>query len=258
MADEIVAKAVSFAYPLENGKKGTFPVISGVSFAASSSSLLAVVGPSGCGKSTLLNIVAGLLIPSAGNITYSSCLDRKQRRSAYVFQNPRLVPWLSVLDNALFGLRMAGMVTEDSRRACHERLAAYGLDGHENSLPHKLSGGMQQRVALLRALLSRAKLLLLDEPYAGSDFVLRRQLQTELSEAIKRDKLIAILVTHDLIEAVRLADEVIVLSQRPARVVDTFKILTSRSERLAGTSAAVREVADYVARLEKALFVSPQ
>lgn len=216
-------------------------------------SLVVVVGPSGCGKTTLLNLIAGLLEPISGQIFFSDSLNENPRRTAYVFQSPHLVPWLSVRHNALLGAELGGKLTGELERRCDERLSAYGLRGFENALPHTLSGGMQQRVALLRALLSSAKVLLLDEPYASSDFVLRRQLQIELSEAITRDKLAAILVTHDLTEAARIADDVVVLSERPAEVVDSFHIPIPRDARLKGDADAIRDMAEYLSRLERAV-----
>ncbi|MGH6810800.1 MAG: ABC transporter ATP-binding protein [Methylocella sp.] len=249
---KILVKEVEFAYELP-AKNGRLSVLKSVTFGCEPTKIVAVVGPSGCGKSTLLNIIAGLLRPTGGQIEFPDSLGGNPRRTAYVFQSPRLVPWLSVRHNALLGAELGGILTSQLERRCNEHLSAYGLTGFENSLPHTLSGGMQQRVALLRALLSNAKVLLLDEPYANSDFVLRRQLQMELSEAVTRDKLVAILVTHDLTEAARTADEVVVLSERPAEVVDTFHIPIPRAARLKGEADAIRDLAEYLSRLERAV-----
>lgn len=250
---QISAQRIAFAYPSEHRNGSLLPVLEDVSFAAAEGSLLAIVGPSGSGKTTLLNLIAGLLQPTKGQIHFAGLLSGSHRRTAYVFQSPRLVPWLSVQENALFGAELCGAVTNSLQRRCHERLAAYGLSGFEESLPHTLSGGMQQRVALLRALLSGAKVMLLDEPYVNSDFVLRRQLQAELSDAITRDQLVGILVTHELTEAARLADEVVVLSERPAKVVDAFRIPIERKARLDGERSALRDLTEYVTRLEQAV-----
>ena len=249
---KIVVSDVSFAYESPS-KDGHVPVLRSVTFDCEPGEIVALVGPSGCGKSTLLNLLAGLLQPTSGRIDFPESLGGNPRRTAYVFQSPRLVPWLSVRHNAVLGAELGNTLSKSLERRCHERLSAYGLGGFENALPHTLSGGMQSRVALLRALLSGAKVMLLDEPYANSDFVLRQQLQVELSNAISHDKLIAVFVTHELAEAARLADEVVVLSERPAEVVDAFRIPVPRNARLRGQTEAIRDLAEYQSRLECAV-----
>jgi NitT/TauT family transport system ATP-binding protein len=255
IASQITVADLSFSFRDEM-QNGALPVLDSITFTAQTEKLLVLVGPSGCGKTTMLNLVAGLLKPTSGHIDFPIILGGDPRRTAYVFQSPHLVPWLSVRQNALFGTTLNAALTDELEARCDERLAAYGLGGFENSLPHRLSGGMQQRVALLRALLSSAKVLLLDEPYANSDFVLRRELQLELSNGIARDKLLAILVTHDLTEAARMADEVVVLSKRPARVVDRFTIPIPRNARLRGETTAIRDMSEYLSRLERAVVTS--
>ena len=227
------------------------PILKSVTFNSQQGQILAVVGPSGCGKTTILNLIAGLIQPTSGQIEFPDSLGGNPRRTAYMFQSPHLVPWLSVRHNALLGAELAVTLNAEMQRRCDDRLATYGLKGFETALPHTLSGGMQQRVALLRALMSGAKVLLLDEPYASSDFVLRRQLQLELSEATLRDNLMSILVTHDLTEAARMADKVVVLSERPAEVVDTFTIPIPRDARLKGEADAIRSLTEYLSRLER-------
>jgi ABC-type nitrate/sulfonate/bicarbonate transport system ATPase subunit len=249
----ISLSGVSFHYPVGSKDCAQLPVLKNISVTTRPGELLAIVGPSGCGKTTLLNIIAGLLLPDAGTIDIPDLIGGRPRRSAYVFQSPRLVPWLSVRENALFGAELSGVLTSDVQNRCSDRLETYGLKGFEDSLPHMLSGGMQQRVSLLRALLSGAKVLLLDEPYVNSDFILRRQLQAELSDAIARDKLVGILVTHELIQAARLADEIVILSERPAEVVDSFRIPIDRNDRLNGKPSALRDLAEYTTRLEHAV-----
>lgn len=252
----ITLETVAFSYPPQGERRSRLPVVKSVSFQCAVSSVLAVVGPSGCGKSTILNLIAGLLQPTNGCIEFPVSLGGDPRRTAYMFQSPHLIPWLTVHQNALFGADIGGTRTPEMERYCDERLSAYGLKGFENSLPHSLSGGMQQRVALLRALLSGAKVMLLDEPYTSSDFVLRRQLQLELSEAVDTRKLIAILVTHNLGEAVRLADKVVVLSERPAEVLEAFSIPIPRSARINGEADAIQRMAAYHLRLERAVLKS--
>jgi NitT/TauT family transport system ATP-binding protein len=170
----------------------------------------------------------------------------------YVFQTPSLIPWKSIRENALFGAEVRGRERAEIASRCDDLLAIHGLGGFETAYPSALSGGMQQRVSIIRAVLSGAKTILLDEPFSNSDFIMRRALQEELSRLVTDESLVAIMVTHDLEEAVRIADRLFVLSDRPARVNETFEIAMPRNERLKGSASVIREMANYVERLESA------
>jgi ABC-type nitrate/sulfonate/bicarbonate transport system ATPase subunit len=172
---------------------------------------LAVVGPSGCGKSTLLELVCGLQAPDAGTVDAPP--------AALMPQRDGLLPWLSALDNAGLALRVAGRPKADARAAAHEHFAAFGLEGFERTRPAELSGGMRQRVAFLRTLLAGRPVLCLDEPFGALDALTRAQLQRWLAGALVREPRTVILVTHDVEEAVLLADRIALLSPRPGRVV---------------------------------------
>ena len=172
---------------------------------------LAVVGPSGCGKSTLLELVCGLQAPDAGTIDAPP--------AALMPQHDGLLPWLSALDNAGLALRVAGRSKAEARAAAHEHFAAFGLEGFEGTRPAELSGGMRQRVAFLRTLLAGRPLLCLDEPFGALDALTRAQLQRWLAGALMREPRTVLLVTHDVEEAVLLADRIVLLSPRPGRVV---------------------------------------
>ena len=176
-----------------------------------------MVGPSGCGKSTLLELVCGLI-----------GARRRARRApapaALMPQRDALLPWLSALDNAGLALRVAG--TSRARRAprAHEHFAAFGLEGFERARPAALSGGMRQRVAFLRTLLAGRPVLCLDEPFGALDALTRLQMQRWLADALAREPRTVLLVTHDVEEAVLLADRVVLLSPRPGRVVETLDV----------------------------------
>jgi len=175
--------------------------------------LIALMGPSGIGKSTLLRVIAGLIPPSAGQCQCSG-------KIATVFQDARLLPWQSALDNAAFGLRAGGMARQDARQVAAAHLARLGLCGDDlGKHPRALSGGMRQRVAVARALAVEPALLLLDEPFTGLDTTLRSSLHKRLREIIAGQNLAAILVTHDPVEAVILADRIVVLGGYPAGIV---------------------------------------
>ena len=193
-----------------------------VSLHVDAGDFVSIVGPSGCGKSTLFNIVAGILAPSAGETTLQGQADPDARRlrCGYMFQKDLLFPWRNVLDNAALGLEVAGVC---SRREARERarglLPRFGLEGFEAHHPAELSGGMRQRVALLRTLLLGRPLLLLDEPFASLDALTRRELQAWLRATWRSGSEAALLVTHDVREAVYLSDRVYVMSPRPGEIV---------------------------------------
>ncbi|HEX5617863.1 MAG TPA: ABC transporter ATP-binding protein [Solirubrobacteraceae bacterium] len=178
--------------------------------------VVAVVGPSGCGKSTLLELVCGLQAPDNGTI--------EAPPAALMPQRDGLLPWLSALDNAALALRVAGTAKPAARAAAHEHFAAFGLEGFERSRPRELSGGMRQRVAFLRTLLAGRPLLCLDEPFGALDALTRGQMQRWLAEALTREPRTVLLVTHDVEEAVLLADRIVLLSPRPGRVIATLDV----------------------------------
>jgi ABC-type nitrate/sulfonate/bicarbonate transport system ATPase subunit len=202
---------------------GAIEALDGVSLRAAPGETLAVVGPSGCGKSTLLELVCGLQAPDEGTVDAPP--------AALMPQHDGLLPWLSALDNAGLALRVAGRSKAEARAAAHEHFAAFGLEGFERTRPSELSGGMRQRVAFLRTLLAGRPLLCLDEPFGALDALTRAQLQRWLAGALVREPRTVLLVTHDVEEAVVLADRVVVLSPRPGRVVAELEIASPRPRR---------------------------
>jgi NitT/TauT family transport system ATP-binding protein len=183
--------------------------------------VLGVVGPSGCGKSTLLELVAGLRAIEAGTIEVEGAAGAAERlaRCAYMPQRDLLLPWLSAIDNASLALRNRGASRAEARRSAHPLFERFGLAGFEGSRPAELSGGMRQRIAFLRTLLAGKPVLLLDEPFASLDAITRAEMQEWLAEALAAESRTAILVTHDVEEALYLSDRVAALSSRPATVV---------------------------------------
>jgi len=194
---------------------------------------VAVVGESGCGKTTLLRLVAGLLEPSAGQIA----LDGRPVRGpapnvAIVFQRPVLLDWRSVLDNVLLPIELAGLRRPEHEGRARALLGSLGLSGFEDKRPRQLSGGMQQRAALARALITRPDVLLLDEPFSALDAITREQLQAELLRVWSASAATALLVTHDIAEAVFLADRVALMTPRPGRVARIFEVSLPRPRTL--------------------------
>ncbi len=214
---------VSRSYPgAGGGRGGGEPVkaLSEISLHASPRELLAVVGPSGCGKTTLLELICGLQEPDTGTI---ECLP-----AALMPQRDLLLPWLSALDNAALALRIAHVPRAQARARARELFGELGLAGFEDARPHELSGGMRQRVAFVRTLLSGKRLLCLDEPFGALDAITRADMHTWLVEALRREPRTVLLVTHDVEEAVVLADRVAVLCPRPGRVVAELEVTPAR------------------------------
>ena len=190
-----------------------YAALAEVSLAVREGEILAVIGASGCGKSTLLRLVAGLEAPSAGSIR----LDGPSPKLGVVFQEPRLMPWLKLADNVAFGLPRRLPRAERTRLA-EAALARVGLARFTHALPKTLSGGMAQRAAIARALVTKPPVLLLDEPFSALDALTRQSLQDELLQLWAEDRPTMVLVTHDLDEALYLADRVVVLGGHPGRV----------------------------------------
>jgi NitT/TauT family transport system ATP-binding protein len=217
---------------------GDVVALDGVDLEIASGAVVAVVGPSGCGKSTLLELVCGLQQPDAGRVRADD--------AALMPQRDALLPWLTALDNAGLALRVAGRSREDARAAARPYFAAFGLDGFERARPAELSGGMRQRVAFVRTLLAGTGVLCLDEPFGALDALTRMQLQGWLAAALAREPRTVLLVTHDVEEAVVLADRVVLLSARPGRVVQALDVALPRPRHR--TDPAVTELTDRALR----------
>jgi NitT/TauT family transport system ATP-binding protein len=204
----VSVNAVSRTYRQDGGAPRQ--ALAEVSLHASRGELLAVVGPSGCGKTTLLELICALQLPDAGTI---ECAP-----AALMPQHDLLLPWLNAVDNAALALRIARRARAEAREQATTLFAEMGLEGFEQAYPHELSGGMRQRVAFLRTLLSGKPVLCLDEPFGALDAITRAEMQGWLGRALEREPRTVVLVTHDVEEAVMLADCVAVMSPRPGRV----------------------------------------
>lgn len=196
-----------------------------VSFRTPPGEFLSIVGPSGCGKSTLLRLLAGLIPATAGTITINGrSVDRPRQDVALMFQRPTLLPWRTALQNTLLPRQLRGGAGDAAEEEAYGLLELVGLSGFEHHYPRHLSGGMQQRVALARLLMVGVNVLLLDEPFAAVDQLTRERLNMELLAIHERASATALLVTHNINEAVLLADRVIVMTARPGRIADVFDV----------------------------------
>lgn len=214
-----------------------------VDLSISEGEFVSIIGPSGCGKSTLFNIVAGLDTPDTGEITLAG-QDAVGHREhfAYMPQKDLLLPWRRIVDNAALGLQVQGMTRRRARERAAELFPAFGLSGFERAWPHQLSGGMRQRVALLRTVLQHRDVLLLDEPFGALDSLTRTEMQMWLMDVWQRYRWTVVLITHDIREAVLLSDRVYALGPRPARVrsVHEIDLPRPRSPAVLGEQRAAR------------------
>ncbi|RQT79192.1 ABC transporter ATP-binding protein [Burkholderia cepacia] len=214
-------RRVSHAF---DGPGGPLPVLDDVTLSVAAGEFVALLGPSGCGKSTLLRLVAGLDAARQGGITQDGVpIEQPDPSRIVVFQDPTLYPWRRVRANVALGLEARG-VARASQHRVDDALARVGLQEFSNVFPHQLSGGMAQRVALARALVNDPRLLILDEPLGKLDSLTRLTMQAELTALWQRDGFSALLVTHDVEEALFLAQRVIVFGPRPARIVAELRV----------------------------------
>ena len=212
-----------------NGK--VLPVLQDINLSINKEEFVALVGPSGCGKSTLLNITSGLLQPTSGQVKFTEVEAGYEPRMSIVFQETGLFPWRNVHDNIAFGLETAGMQADKKEARIAHYIELVGLKGFEKAFPHQLSGGMRQRVGIARALAIEPDLLLMDEPFSALDAQTRTIMQEELVTLWEKTRLTTLYVTHNIQEAVMLADRVVLLSRRPGKVSKILTIDIPRADR---------------------------
>lgn len=205
--------------------KGETPALYDISFSVNQGEFLAVVGPSGCGKSTLLSLISGLLKPEKGEILlHGKPIDEQKDKIGYMLQRDELLEWRSIYRNVLLGPEIQHSLNLEVKKRAHELLDAYGLGQFQSSRPSELSGGMRQRAALVRTLILNPGVLLLDEPFSALDYQTRLNVSDDIGQIIRRKGNTALLVTHDLSEAISLADRILVLSSRPAYLKTTVSL----------------------------------
>ena len=238
----------------------TFPTRSGsvealrkIDLTVGEGEFVAVIGRSGCGKSTMLRLIAGLVHASSGDLTIAGARVTGPRRdTAMMFQRPALLPWRSVLDNVLLPVEMFGWRRAQHRLRAHQLLDMVGVGDFHHRRPHQLSGGMQQRVALCRALIQQPRVLLMDEPFSALDALTRQELAAELQRIHLDRGATTVFVTHSINEAVLLADRVVVLSPRPGTIRQIVEVDIARPRSL-GRHAHLAEVARVSAELHELL-----
>jgi NitT/TauT family transport system ATP-binding protein len=246
--DAIELRGVSRSFDIRGSR---LVALEGVDLRVAEREIVAIVGPNGCGKSTLLRVIGGLLTPDRGLVlAYDSTVAGVDPRVGLVFQEPRLLPWRDVLSNVAFPLELAGVRREEREERARAALLLTGLEAFTGAYPDQLSGGMAQRAALARALAPEPDVLLLDEPFSALDAMTRERLDSELLSLWGKTGTTIVLVTHSILEAVFVADRVLVMSQRPGRIVAEVPVEAPRPRDLSSIGAPVfGAAADQVRRV---------
>jgi len=209
-------------------EEGGKSAVEDATFTVGEQEFVCIVGPSGCGKTTILKLIASLIQPTSGEVVFSTKPKEGQPRSALVFQEQGLFPWMLAIDNVAFGLEMQGIGKEERRRRAQEIFDKFKLSGFGNYYPEKLSVGMRQRVAIARAFLTDPQILLMDEPFGSLDAQTKIVLQEELLRIWKEYKKTIIFVTHDIEEAILLGDRILVMTGRPGRIKEEIQVSIPR------------------------------
>lgn len=208
-----------------HSNKGEIEAIKDISFTVNSGEYISILGPSGCGKSTLLNIMSGLLETSSGEIFLKGQpLKNDLNTVGYMFQKDHLFPWTSVYNNITLGLKIRKILFKDNLKYVDSLIQKYDLEQFKNHMPNELSGGMRQRVSLIRTLSLNPQILFLDEPFSALDYQTRLNVSNDIHHIIKSEKKTAIMVTHDISEAISLSDRIIILSKRPSIIKEIVNI----------------------------------
>ncbi len=242
MSTKIAVRNLSKSFDTD---QGTLPVIDDVSFEVDDGEFVAIVGPSGCGKSTLMHLLAGFDQPDHGSVTIDGSAEHKpSAKGILIPQQGSVFPWLTVRQNLMFGLN--GQSAHEKAELADHYAAIVGLKGFEQSYPHELSGGMLKRAELARALVVKPEILYLDEPFSALDALMSLRVRRELRRILDEERHTVVLITHDVEEALDLADRILVLSPRPTRIQAMFRVPFAQPRKL--SSAEVQALRDAVLR----------
>jgi ABC-type nitrate/sulfonate/bicarbonate transport system ATPase subunit len=238
MATKISVRGIRKSFPADEGR---LDVIDDLNFEVGDGEFVAIVGPSGCGKTTLMNIIAGFLAPDSGGVHVDGVMrNGPNRKGILITQQGSVFPWLTVRNNLLFGLDQQ---VPGREALAQEYAELVGLQGFENNYPHELSGGMLKRAEIARALVVKPEILYMDEPFSALDALMSLRMQNELLRILAKERHTVMLITHDVEEAIHLADRILVLSPRPARIQASFDVPFSHPRKVSNPEAQALRVA---------------
>src|SRR5262245_50208255 len=239
MRTKIEVRSVQKSFASDQGR---LPVVADVSFSVRDGEFVAIIGPSGCGKTTLMNMMAGFIAPDAGSVVIDGVKrSRPDSKGILISQLGSVFPWLTVRENLMFGLN--GHAPANKAEIADHYAAIVGLKGFESSYPHELSGGMLKRAELARALVVKPEILYMDEPFSALDALMSLRMRNELLRILAKERHTVMLITHDVEEAIHVADRILVLSPRPTRIQATFDVPFAHPRRLASPQAQELRVA---------------
>lgn len=238
---------------------GSVPVLRNLDFHAEENEFVSFVGPSGCGKSTLFNIITGLLAPDSGAILIDGLetTGSTSERVGYVLQKDLLFPWRTVIDNVVLGLEIRGVSRREARERARELLKLYRMEGYEDKLPGEISGGMKQRVALMRTMITNPQIILMDESYKALDYPLKIALESELLGVVRKERKTVIFITHDIEEAVTMSDRVYVMKARPGEIINEIKVDLGTDSPLIPERRMSRHFNDYYEMIWRNIGIEP-
>ena len=243
VGDELAVSLEGVKKHFQDADGGLIEVIRDITLGIRKEEFISIVGPSGCGKTTMFNIIAGPLEPSGGHITLHGKHDAKRpARIGYMLQTDLLFPWRTIIDNVSLGLEIAGKRKEERYELAHRYLKRYGLGDFAEAYPSKLSGGMRQRVALIRTLITDPDVILLDEPFSALDYQTRLVLEEEIVSILREFGKTVVLITHDIGEAISMSDRIAVMSKRPTTVKKIYEVGLARKH---GSCLKARSDAEY-------------
>ncbi len=253
MRNVVELRNIGMKYQSLNGE---IPALENINLEVYEGEFVSIVGPSGCGKSTLLSIVSGLLPPTSGSVLVKGeKVIGPSKKIGYMLQKDHLFDWRTIFQNVLLGLEIQRAVTRKAKEYAQRLLETYGLSEFSHKYPSQLSGGMRQRVALIRTLVTNPQILLLDEAFSALDYQTRLAVNDDIYEIIKKENKTAIMVTHDIAESISMADRVIVLTRRPGKVKSCHNIKMKMDKRTPLSSRKVPEFQTYFEQIWKELDV---
>lgn len=238
---------------------GPVKILNKMKFHADANEFVSFVGPSGCGKSTLFNIITGLLKPDEGSILVENkeTTGHTSPKIGYVLQKDLLFPWRTVIENVILGLEISGLSKKEAREKAKALLQTYRMDGYEDKFPSQISGGMRQRVALMRTMITEPDIILMDESYKALDYPLKIALESELLSIVKKERKTVVFITHDIEEAVTMSDRVYVMKAHPGEIINEIKVDLETDSPMIPERRMSRRFNDYYELIWRNIGISP-